>query len=154
MADSMYNTEALSQLSAYLRKNSPVIGTELRKAIAVVGRSAATRMRDRVPHQSSTGNWGTSKGVHFSSALAKKGGAIVIDHLAFTFGVGQPPRYVGKFKHKVFGNWSSSPKTVMPVDPFIIEEWAKVDLELIPAADEAIRIALEELVTSDLGSKS
>lgn len=130
--------------SRALRVAQPKLGKNLRSAIGKVGRRAATTMRAGVPHQESSGDWGTLRGVRFSDAASSKGGAIVIDHLAYTFGVGQPSR-PGRYKHKVWGVWSGSRATIMPVSDFIAVGWAQVGTGLELAADAALDATILEL---------
>ena len=135
-----YDARDFKKFASMAKATAPKLERKLKSSISKVGRLSATEMRNKVPHQGSTGNWGSNKGVHFSSAVSAKGGAIVIDHLAETFGVGN--RGVGKFKHKVFGVWSDSSKTIEDTSDFIFRTWEEVG----PKLDIAAEAALEELI--------
>lgn len=141
------DTKDFGRFARDLRATSPLLGKRFRSKIGKVGRAAATKMRAEVPHQDSTGRWGPQKGVRFSDALSSNGGAIVIDHLAHTFGVGN--RGVGKFKHKVYGKWSSSAATIEPTSDFIEKGWAEVGTALEIAADEVLQETVEELARGE-----
>ena len=129
-----------------LRKQAPELEKRMRKRISTAGRIAAKKMKAQVPHPDS----GAQKGVRWSDSLSSKGGAIVIggnktpQSYAYAFGVGQPGR-IGHYKHPVFGKWSGSEKTVMPISDYVEKGWAEVGTWLMLSAEEAVDETLQEL---------
>ena len=112
-----------------------------------LGRAAATKMRKEMPHQDSGGG----KGVRYSDSVESKGAAIVIggekspQSYAYAFGVGQKGR-VGSYKHPVFGKWSGSPKTNMPISDYVWRNWEELEPQLMAAQDAAVQETLDAIV--------
>ncbi len=138
-----YNASGFADFAKDLRSTSPELRKRMRSAIGKAGRAAATKMRAEMPHQHSGGG----AGVRFSDSFSSKGAAIVIGgqsaprSYAFAFGVGN--RGPGKYKHPVYGHWSSSPKTVMPISDYVVRGWAELGPVLMAAADAAVQEVVE-----------
>lgn len=137
-----FDASSFSTFARQLRSASPELGRRMRSRMGAAGRAGAAKMRTKIPHPDSGA--ATAKNLSWSDSTASKGGAIVIKGLAYTFGVGQPSR-PGRYKHPVFGNWSSSSRTIMDVTDWIAEGWAEIGTSLELALDEILDETLAEL---------
>ena len=142
----VYDASDFKKFATALRREQPQLAKRMRSRLGKLGRAAAAKMRQNVPHQDS----GAGKGVKFSEALSSGGAAIVIGgshrpaQYAYAFGVGQAGR-LGSYKHPVFGNWSQSPATIEPISDFVVSGWREVGTGLMIAADAAVQETIEEL---------
>lgn len=125
-----------------LRLQAPELQKRLRRNVRAATVIISKKMQADAPHQDS----GVRKGIRYSDALSSHGAAIVIGghgaprSYAYAFGVGN--RGAGKFKHPVFGKWSSSPATIMPTTDFIVRNWE----EGKDGARDSVRLAIQETV--------
>ena len=139
-----YDATDFAAFGRALKIQAPELQKRLRSRIGKVGRATATKMRAEMPHQASGGG----AGVRFSDSLGAKGAAIIIGgrsaprSYAFAFGVGDP-RGPGHYKHPVWGKWSGSPKTVMPISDYVVRGWAEFGPALMAEADLALQETIE-----------
>ena len=146
-----YDGRDFAAFSKELRAQSPLLAKRMRSRIGKVGRAAATKMRAEVPHPQS----GAGKGVRFSDSFSSKGAAIIIggrnapQSYAYAFGVGQRG-LPGKYKHPVYGKWSGSPKTIMPISDYVVRGWEEVNTTLLLQIEEAVDETIQALAFGEL----
>jgi hypothetical protein len=131
-----------------MRIAAPDLKKHMRSRIGKAGRALATKMRVEMPHKAHAGGIGI-RAIRFSDSLSSKGGAIIIGghgrplSYAYAFGVGN--RGPGHYKHPVWGKWSKSQKTVMPISDYVWRNWAEGGAALRLEAAAAIQETVDQL---------
>lgn len=133
-----YDTNSFKLFAKDLRAQQPLLAKRLTQRLRAALKPVVTAMRAEVQHPQT----GDAKNIR-SSVSQANGAVIIIDGLAQTFGVGN--RSGGRYKHKVFGKWSSSEKTVEPISPFIAENWDKFGLRAESETETAIDETIDAL---------
>ncbi len=133
------DTKDFVAFSARLRATSPELGRRLQRNLRLAARQIVAKMRSECPHPSS----GARRGIRYSTSFSAKGAAIEVggssapQTYAYAFGVGQK-RTPGKYKHPVWGKWSSSPNTVMDSSLFVVKAWEEGKRDYREAARAAV----------------
>ena len=148
MSTSMFDAQEISRCKLRIRAGSAELPKNLRRSLRLATRPIVQQMKATMPHQA---NASAAKGsIRYSDSLSSLGGAIVIGKKgppgswASAFAGNQVGRG-GTYKHPVFGNWSTSPNTIMKASTYVADAWEKGRVQAQLAAGVAIEATLNAI---------